>query len=175
MMVTNDPALAEGMRTIAAHGSKVRYEHDVVGVNSRLDTIQAVVLLVKLRHLEVYNSARRAAAARYTALLSGTPVTTPFAAPKGEHIYHQYTLRAPKRDSLAAFLKEKGIPHAIYYPVPLHLQKAFAMSGGKTGDFPNTERAAAEVISLPMHTELTEGQLEFITGAVSEFYAAGGR
>jgi dTDP-4-amino-4,6-dideoxygalactose transaminase len=97
-------------------------------------------------------------------------VTVPFAAPEGEHIYHQYTLRAPKRDALADHLKARGIPHAIYYPVPLHLQKAFAMSGGKPGDFPVTEQAALEVLSLPMHTELTEEQQRFITDAIKEFY-----
>ena len=164
--------LAGSMRMIAAHGSKVRYYHDVLGLNSRLDTLQAAILLVKLPHLGEYNAARRRAAARYDELLRGLPVTVP-AGPTGEgHIFHQYTLRAPKRDALAAFLKEKGIPHGVYYPVPLHLQKAFAMSGGKKGDFPIAERAAEEVISLPMHTELTEEHLQYITGAVREFYAA---
>lgn len=170
MIVTNDAALAEKIRVIAAHGSKTRYYHDILGVNSRLDTLQAVVLNVKLPHLEAYNTARRSAAQRYNELLGGLPVTVPHVAAGVEHIFHQYTIRAPKRDGLAAFLKGKGIPHAIYYPVPLHMQKAFAMSGGKKGDFPVTEQAAGEVISLPMHTELTEKQVQFITGAVREFY-----
>jgi dTDP-4-amino-4,6-dideoxygalactose transaminase len=171
MVVTNDSALAESMRVIAAHGSRVRYYHDVLGLNSRLDTLQAAILRVKLPHLEEYNNARRRAAARYNELLAGLPVTVPFIAPGVDHIFHQYTLRVPKRDGLAALLREKGIPHGVYYPVPLHLQKAFAMSGGKKGDFPVTERATEEVISLPMHTELTEEHLKFITGAVREFYA----
>jgi dTDP-4-amino-4,6-dideoxygalactose transaminase len=171
MVVTNDAALAESMRVIAAHGSRVRYYHEVLGLNSRLDTLQAAILRVKLPHIEEYNSARRKAAARYNELLTGLPVTVPFVAPGVDHIFHQYTLRVPKRDGLAAFLKEKGIPHGIYYPVPLHLQKAFAMSGGKKGDFPVTERATEEVISLPMHTELTDEHMKFITGAVREFYA----
>jgi len=170
MMVTNDETLADAMRVIAAHGSKARYYHERLGVNSRLDTVQAAILLVKLRHLENWNAARQRSAARYDDLLKGTPVTVPYVAPTGQHIFHQYTLRAPKRDGLAAFLKEKGIPHAIYYPVPLHLQKAYEMSGYKSGDFPVTEKAAAEVISLPMHTELTEEQLQFIVGPIKEFY-----
>jgi UDP-2-acetamido-2-deoxy-ribo-hexuluronate aminotransferase len=170
MMTTNDDTLAETMRVIAAHGSRVRYYHDMLGVNSRLDTIQAAILGVKLKHLEEYNAARRRAAARYDTLLTGTPVTTPYVDGRGEHIFHQYTLRVPKRDGLAQVLKEKGIPHGVYYPVPLHLQKAFAMSGGKKGDFPVTEKATEEVISLPMHTELTEEQLGVIAGAITSYY-----
>ncbi len=170
MIVTNDPVLAEKARVIAAHGSRARYYHEVLGVNSRLDTLQAVILNVKLPHLEAYNTARQNAAQRYNELLEGLPVKVPFVAPGGEHIFHQYTLRAPRRDALAAFLKGKGIPHAIYYPVPLHLQKAFAMAGGKEGDFPVTEQAAREVISLPMHTELTEKHVQMVTGAIGEFY-----
>jgi dTDP-4-amino-4,6-dideoxygalactose transaminase len=172
MMVTNDEKLAEKMRVVAAHGSSVRYYHDMIGVNSRLDTIQAALLHVKLRYLDQWNRARRDAAERYDRLLKGTPVTVPFRSADGIHIFHQYTLRAPKRDALALHLKEKGVPHAVYYPVPLHLQKAFAMSGGKQGDFPVTEKATEEVISLPMHTELTEDQQVFITNAIKEFYAA---
>jgi UDP-2-acetamido-2-deoxy-ribo-hexuluronate aminotransferase len=170
MMVTDDETVASRMRTLAAHGSKVRYYHDLIGVNSRLDTIQAAILKVKLRYLDGWNSARRTAAHRYNELLKGLPVTTPFESPDAFHIFHQYTLRAPRRDGLAEHLKTKSIPHAIYYPVPLHLQKAFAMSGGKAGDFPATEQAAAEVISLPMHSELTEEQQVFITNGIREFY-----
>lgn len=171
MVVTNDPALAESMRVIASHGSRVRYYHEVLGLNSRLDTLQAAILSAKLPHLEEYNTARRKAAARYNELLSGLPVTVPYVAPGVDHIFHQYTLRVPRRDALSTFFREKGIPHGIYYPVPLHLQKAFAMSGGKQGDFPATERAAEEVISLPMHTELTDEHLEFITGVMRTFYS----
>jgi dTDP-4-amino-4,6-dideoxygalactose transaminase len=170
MIVTKDGAVHESLRMIAAHGSRVRYYHDVIGVNSRLDTIQAAILIVKLQHLDRWNEARRKAAGRYDAMLAGTPVTTPFVALDGVHIFHQYTLRVPRRDELAAHLKERGIPHAIYYPVPLHLQKAFARSGAKPGDFPAAEKAALEVISLPMHTELDEAQQSFITGAIREFY-----
>jgi UDP-2-acetamido-2-deoxy-ribo-hexuluronate aminotransferase len=170
MMVTNDKELAEQMKVIAAHGSRVRYYHDQLGVNSRLDTLQAAILGIKLRHLEEYNTARQRAASRYDELLRGTPATVPHVASYGQHIFHQYTIRVPRRDELAEFLKMKGIPHAVYYPVPLHLQKAFAMSGGKPGDFPESERAAREVLSLPMHTELTPDQQELVAGAVKEFY-----
>jgi dTDP-4-amino-4,6-dideoxygalactose transaminase len=173
MMVTDDDSMAEKMRSIAAHGSRVRYYHDILGVNSRLDTIQAAILLAKLPHLDEYNKSRRAAAARYNELLKGLPVLPPVVAPGREHIFHQFTLRVQQRDGLAAFLKEQGIPHAIYYPVPLHLQKAFAMAGGKKGDFPCTEKAAGEVISIPMHTELSEEQLQHIAGTIRKFYARG--
>jgi dTDP-4-amino-4,6-dideoxygalactose transaminase len=171
MVTTNDPELDAKMRIIAAHGSKIRYYHDVLGINSRLDTIQAAILNVKLKHLDRWNTARQQAAARYTALLAAVPVTPPAVDSRGVHIFHQYTLRAPRRDALAASLKEAGIPHAVYYPVPLHLQKAFASSGNKRGDFPITEQAAAEVISLPMHTELSEEQQRFVMDAIARFYA----
>ena len=170
MMVTNDQALDGRMRMIAAHGSKVRYYHEILGVNSRLDTVQAAILRVKAPHLDAWNALRRKAAERYTALLKGTPATPPSVESHYEHIFHQYTIRVPRRDELAAYLKERAIPHAIYYPVPLHLQQAFSMSGGRKGDFPVTESAAAEVLSLPMHTELTEEHLVTITDAIKGFY-----
>ncbi len=172
MMVTNDPLLAETVRVLAAHGSRVRYYHDLIGVNSRLDTIQAAILRVKLPYLDRFNAARRAAAERYSLALQKMPVTVPSVAAYGEHIFHQYTIRVENRDGLADHLKARGIPHAVYYPVPLHLQKAFAMSGGKPGDFPVAEKAALEVISLPMHTELTEEQQSKITDAIREYYGA---
>jgi dTDP-4-amino-4,6-dideoxygalactose transaminase len=171
MIVTDDAALADRLRMVAAHGSRVRYYHEVLGVNSRLDTIQAAILRVKARYLDAWNAERRRAAARYNELLAGTPVIPPFVAPAGVHIFHQYTLRVPERDGLAERLKEKGIPHGVYYPVPLHLQKAFAMSGYHAGDFPVTEQACREVISLPMHTELTDEQQQFVCTTIREFYA----
>ena len=175
MVVTHDADVAARMRMIAAHGSRTRYYHEILGLNSRLDTIQAAILRVKLPHLEQYNAARRAAAQRYNELLGGLPVVLPHAGPAGEHIFHQYTVRAENRDGLAAFLRDENIPHAIYYPVPLHLQEAFAMAGGKPGDFPVTEQAAREVLSLPMHTELTEVQQRHIADAIRRFYAKVGR
>lgn len=170
MVVTNDPELAERMRMIIVHGSKTRYYHDILGVNSRLDTLQAAILSVKLKYLDAWNATRRRAATRYNELLHDTPVTVPYVSPDAEHIFHQYTLRAPRRNELADHLKKKGIPHAIYYPVPLHMQKAFAVAGKGKGDFPITEQAADEVLSLPMHTELTEEHMVSITGAIKEFY-----
>jgi dTDP-4-amino-4,6-dideoxygalactose transaminase len=171
MVVSDDAALMDRMRMIAAHGSKERYYHEVLGVNSRLDTLQAAILKVKIAHLDRWNAARQEAAKRYDALLQGLPVTAPPVDPRCKHIFHQYTPRVQNRDALATRLKERGIPHAVYYPVPLHLQKAFAMSGGKPGDFPATEQAAREVISLPMHSELTAEQQQVITGAIREFYS----
>jgi dTDP-4-amino-4,6-dideoxygalactose transaminase len=170
MVVTDDGALDERIRMIVVHGSRERYYHDILGVNSRLDTLQAAILNVKLRYLEEWNAARRRTAARYGELLKKTPVTPPYVSSTGDHIFHQYTVRCPNRDRLAGYLKERGIPHAVYYPVPLHLQKAYASQGYKRGDFPLTERAAAEVLSLPMHPELNEEQLQYITDAVKSFY-----
>jgi dTDP-4-amino-4,6-dideoxygalactose transaminase len=173
MVVTDDVALGEKMRMIIVHGSKERYHHEILGVNSRLDTLQAVILSVKLKYLDQWNAARRKAAARYNELLKGTPVTVPYVSPVCEHIFHQYTIRVPKRNALAEHLKQKGIPHAIYYPIPLHLQKAFSSfcgTGNNKGAFPITEQAGDEVLSLPMHTELMEEQLIFITDAIKEFY-----
>ncbi|MBI5474569.1 MAG: DegT/DnrJ/EryC1/StrS family aminotransferase [Ignavibacteriae bacterium] len=170
MVVTNDAALAEKMRMIIVHGSKVRYYHEILGVNSRLDTLQAVILSVKLKYLDQWNAARRKAAATYNDMLKGTPVTVPYVSPNGEHIFHQYTIRAPRRNELAEHLKQKGIPHAIYYPIPLHLQQAFAVPGTGKGAFPITEQATDEVLSLPMHTELTDEQIVYITDAIKEFY-----
>lgn len=170
MVVTNDIALGEKMRMIIVHGSKQRYHHEILGVNSRLDTLQAVILSVKLHYLDQWNTARRRASSRYNELLKGTPVEVPYVSPDCDHIFHQYTIRVPRRDALAEHLKQKGIPHAIYYPIPLHLQKAFAIAGQSKGAFPITEQAGDEVLSLPMHTELSEEQLTFITDAIKEFY-----
>ena len=162
MIVTNDDALAQKARMIAVHGSRIRYKHEVLGINSRLDSVQAAILRVKLRHLESWHQARRDAAAVYNRLLRQAGVALPVEAPYARHIYHQYTVRIPRRDAVAGHLSAQAIPHAIYYPIPLHLQSAYAGLGGSAGDFPITERAAAEVLSLPMHTELTEEQQSLI-------------
>ena len=172
MMVTDDPALAERLRVIASHGSRVRYYHDLVGVNSRLDTLQAAILRVKLPHLDAWNERRCQAATIYAELLAGTEVLPPFVADYSGHIYHQYTLRVPRRDDLAASLRAGGVPHAIYYPVPLHLQKAYEAAGYARGDFPVAERAAADVISLPMHSELRPEQIEFVVDRIRRFYSS---
>lgn len=169
MMVTNNSELAERLRMISLHGGKIKYSHDLVGLNSRLDTIQAAILNVKMKYLEEWHGARRQAAATYNALLPDSGVALPRVRPYNRHIFHQYTIRVRNRDALSKHLKQKEIPHAIYYPVPMHLQPAFRFLGYREGDFPVSERLAKEVLSLPMHTELTVSQLEYIAAAIREF------
>ncbi len=170
---TNDDALANKLLKIANHGQSVRYYHDLVGCNSRLDSIQAVVLLAKLPHLDAYCDARRQAADYYDNAFSDVAeLVTPFRAPYSTHVFHQYTLRVTngQRDELKAYLGTQKIPNMIYYPVPLYKQEAFKDSSGGIDFLPNTERLCQEVISLPMHTEMTEEQLSFITQKVIEFF-----
>lgn len=157
---TNDDALAEKVRMIANHGMKVRYHHDIIGINSRLDSIQAAVLSVKLNHLDEYVAARRKAAALYDKLLKNNDnLMLPETAGFTTHAFHQYTLRCKNnRDEIKQRLADAGIPSMIYYPIPIHLQKAFESLGHKMGDFPIAEQLVKEVLSLPMHTELTEEQ-----------------
>jgi dTDP-4-amino-4,6-dideoxygalactose transaminase len=171
MVVTNDGALAEKLRMIVVHGSRKRYYHEIIGVNSRLDTLQAAILMVKLRHLEEWHEARRGAAQAYNALFAGADVVLPYEAPYARHVFHQYTIRLKNRDAVAQRLAEKKVPHSIYYPIPLHLQQAFAHVGRPKGAFPITETAAAEVLSLPMHTELTRDQQEYVASTVREALA----
>lgn len=168
---TNDDTLADRMQAIANHGCHVRYHHDEVGVNSRLDSIQAAILDAKLPHLDAYTAARQRAAAYYDkAFANNEKLLIPGRDPHSAHVFHQYTLRVvgADRDQLRADLAERGIPAMIYYPVPLHQQKAYLDPRYKDGDFPVAERLAACVLSLPMHTELDEEQLEFITSSVLE-------
>lgn len=169
---TNDDALYEMLTCIVNHGMKVRYYHDYVGVNSRLDSIQAAVLKIKLQHLDQYNAARRAAARRYTEGFAGCPkLKTPETAPFTDHVFHQYTLvtNGLNRDGLQAFLQEKNIPAMIYYPVPLHRQKAYIAPRYKDEDFPVTIALCNSVISLPIHTELGEEQQSYIIESVLEY------
>ena len=168
MVVTNDAELAERVRMIIIHGSKKRYYHEILGVNSRLDTLQAAILNVKLRHLEDWHEARRSAAKTYNRLFEGAGVITPYEAPYARHIFHQYTLRVKNRDGVAQHLATRKVPHAIYYPVPLHRQQAYVRASDPQASLPMTEQAASEVLSLPMHTELTEEQQQFIVAAVRE-------
>ena len=168
---TNDDTLADRMQAIANHGCHVRYHHDEVGVNSRLDSIQAAILDAKLPHLDAYTAARQRAAAYYDkAFANNEKLLIPGRAPHSTHVFHQYTLRVvgADRDQLREGLAERGIPAMIYYPVPLHQQKAYLDPRYKDGDFPVAERLAACVLSLPMHTELDEEQLAFITSSVLE-------
>ncbi len=168
---TNDDTLADRMQAIANHGCHVRYHHDEVGVNSRLDSIQAAILDAKLPHLDAYTAARQRAAAYYDkAFANNEKLLIPGREPHSTHVFHQYTLRVVgvDRDQLREGLAERGIPAMIYYPVPLHQQKAYLDPRYKDGDFPVAERLAACVLSLPMHTELDEEQLAFITSSVLE-------
>ncbi len=169
---TRDAALAERIRMVANHGQKVKYRHDVVGCNSRLDTLQAAVLRVKLRHLDGYAAARQAAADRYDAGLAGVPgIQTPVRRPESTHVFHQYTLRVAngRRDALAEHLKVLGIPTMIYYPLPLHRQLAYRSERYPDGCFPVAEQLCAEVLSLPMHTELSPDTQDLIIQAIKSF------
>jgi dTDP-4-amino-4,6-dideoxygalactose transaminase len=170
---TNDDNLAHIIRGIVNHGMYERYHHDVVGVNSRLDSIQAGVLKAKLPHLDTYNKARQEAARKYSLALSQNQnIWAPFICDSCDcHVFHQYVIRIlnGKRDGLLAHLQEKGIPCAIYYPIPLHSQKAYADTRYKEEDFPVTNQLVKEVIALPMHTELDDEQIKFITDTVLEY------
>jgi UDP-2-acetamido-2-deoxy-ribo-hexuluronate aminotransferase len=169
---TNNDELAGQMRSVVNHGMTIRYYHDHIGVNSRLDSIQAAVLKVKLKYLDEYIKARRMAADFYDNAFAGHPkLKTPVRAKNTLHVFHQYTLvtKNLNRDELQQFLASKNIPAMIYYPVPMHIQKAYQDARYKEGDFPVTEQLAKSVISLPMHTELDEEQLKYITSAVLEF------
>lgn len=166
---TNDDALANVLKMIANHGQSKRYYHDLVGCNSRLDSIQAAVLNIKLQHLDAYIDARRKAADFYDEAFANHPkITTPFRAPYSKHVFHQYTLllEGVDRDGLNKFLADHGIPSMIYYPVPAHRQKMFEGMGGSSYQLPTTDWLTARVISLPMHTELSNDQLQFITDKV---------
>jgi dTDP-4-amino-4,6-dideoxygalactose transaminase len=171
-MMTNDDGLAERLKMIANHGQRVRYYHDLVGVNSRLDTVQAAVLRVKLKHLDEYIAARRSAADYYDKAFAGHPkIKTPFRAKYAKHVFHQYTLIvSEKRNELADHLKANEIPAMIYYPVACDQQKAFEGKGRNVGTLEHTRWLSERVISLPMHTELDEEQLEHITKTVLSFY-----
>ncbi len=171
-LYTNDDSLAAKMKMIANHGQSQRYYHDVVGCNSRLDTIQAAVLNVKLPKLDEYIDARRKAADFYDSAFANHPkITTPYRAPYTKHVFHQYTLilEGVDRNGLNQFLAENNIPSMIYYPVPAHRQKMFESFGGADYDLQTTDWLTSRVISLPMHTELEQEQLEFITSKVLEY------
>ncbi len=171
MMVTSDDAAADRLRRLRLHGGAKQYHHDEVGTNSRLDTLQAAVLLAKLPHLAQWSAKRREHAAYYsTALAEVRQVKTPVVDPANEHIFHQYTLRAERRDALQAHLKKEGIGHAVYYPVPLHRQPCFAHLAYKDGSLPQAEQASREAISLPIYPELTRTQLDRVIDAIRGFY-----
>jgi UDP-2-acetamido-2-deoxy-ribo-hexuluronate aminotransferase len=170
-MITNDLKLAGTLKTIANHGQKVKYHHESIGVNSRLDTLQAAILLVKLKYLKAYEQNRNDAADHYDRELKAlSPVQIPIRSKNSTHVFHQYSLKAERRDELKMHLERKGIPSMIYYPIPLHLQKAYENQHYPKGSFPIAERLSNEVISLPMHTELKTEELDFICSSIKEFY-----
>jgi dTDP-4-amino-4,6-dideoxygalactose transaminase len=164
-VLTDSSDIAARVRKLRNWGSEVKYHHPELGFNSRLDTLQAVVLSAKLRRLEGWNEARRQAAARYDRLLDGI-VETPRALPGNEHIYHLYVVRVPRRDEVLARLQKEGIGAGIHYPTPLHLHGALSYLGYKPGDFPRAERAAAEILSLPLDAHITEAQQERVADAL---------
>jgi len=169
-VATDDDELAHRLRMLRDHGSERRYYHDLIGMNGRLDEIQAAVLRAKVPHLEAWNTLRRGHARRYNELLKGTPVTTPHEAPGNLPIYHLYVIHAPERDALQAWLKQQGIGTGIHYPIPIHLQKAFSHFGYHPGDLPVSERVVGEILSLPMYAELADEQIIYVASAIKAFY-----
>ena len=168
MVVTDSEQVAQRIRSLRDHGTTHKYCSAEIGWNSRLDEIQAAVLRVKLRHLDTWNRQRRSHAAAYDSLLKTLPgVTTPPSGGWGEHVFHQYTIRVPRRDAVQQALAEQGVTTAIYYPIPLHLQPAYASLGYKAGSLPQSERACAEVLSLPVYPELSPEQIEHVANALA--------
>ena len=169
MIVTNDEQLHERLFVMRNHGSKPKYYHKYIGGNFRLDAIQAAALLVKLPHLDDWSEARRRNAAYYDKKFAGTVVKAPYINPDCVTIYNQYVIRVPRRDEVAEYLREKNVGFAIYYPVPLHLQECFSYLGYNEGDFPESERAAKEVLAIPVYPELTDEQLRYVASKIEEF------
>lgn len=172
-LFTRDKELAEKIKMMANHGQRIKYHHDVIGVNSRLDTLQAAILNVKLKYLNEYEQARNNVANYYDAELAGiNGVEIPKRSTNSTHVFHQYTLKIKngKRDVLKKYLEDKGIPTMIYYPLPLHLQSAYKRPGFEEGSFPLTESLSREVISLPIHTEMVEAQQHYIVSCIKEFF-----
>jgi dTDP-4-amino-4,6-dideoxygalactose transaminase len=168
-VLTNDDAIAETVRKLHDHGSRVKYEHEIVGWNSRLDTLQAVVLAAKLDRLPDWNAARRAAADRYRELLAAyDDIVVPTTAPGNEHVWHLYVVRVPERDEVMAALQAAGLEVGIHYPIPIHLQQAFAGYAGGRGTFPVAEAAADSILSLPMHPHLRPEQQEHVATLLGE-------
>jgi dTDP-4-amino-4,6-dideoxygalactose transaminase len=175
MITTNDSQLAQAVRTLRAHGTKRKYHYEVIGMNSRLDALQAAILRVKLRHLDHWTECRRRNAERYRDLAVEyglrQRISLPSSGDDSMHVYNQYTIRAPHRDDLLAYLREQGISTEIYYPSPLHLEPAFKYLRYSVGAFPRAETACREVLSLPIYPELTEDKQRAVVAAIARFYA----
>jgi len=176
MVTTNDPGLADRLRVLRVHGSRSKYQYELVGINSRLDELQAAILRVKLPHLEKWAALRERNADRYRSIfhqlkLDGV-VRLPYARPDGEHVYNQFVVRTPRRNEIREYMRRQGIGTEVYYPRPLqfNLQDAFAYLGYKAGDFPEAERASNEVMALPIFAELTENQQQRVVSAIATFF-----
>jgi len=171
---TSDNVLAEKMKMISSHGQKVKYQHDIVGVNSRLDTLQAAILQVKLKYLDEYARKRKEVADYYDKHLTEVPfIESPFRSLNSTHVFHQYTIKTKgiNRDQFKKYLAGKNVPSMIYYHIPLHLQKAYRQNGFEEGVFPVTEKLSKTVLSLPIHTEMTEDELSYICQVIKEYNA----
>lgn len=174
LITTNDAGLADALSMLRVHGSRVRYLHDAVGINSRLDALQAAVLHIKLRYLDQWAEGRRRNAAMYEACFRQAGlldrITLPVTRPENFHVFNQYTIRVQRRDDLREFLKEKGVGTEIYYPLPMHLQNCYKDLGYAKGSFPVSEQAAEQVLSLPIYAELSHEQLQYVVDSIAEFY-----
>jgi dTDP-4-amino-4,6-dideoxygalactose transaminase len=174
MLTTNDAAFANKLKVLHLHGGRTKYAYELIGMNSRLDALQAAILRVKLRHLDGWAAGRGEKAARCTRLFEcrglESVLRLPRVEPKCSHVYNQYVIRAPRRDELKAFLKDHGVPSEIYYPSPLHLERAFAYLGYKVGDLPESEAASREVLALPVFPEMTDDQQNLVVDSIAEFY-----
>ena len=166
MVTTNDEELGERVRILRTHGAQAKYLHSEVGLNSRLDALQAGILLAKLPHLDEWNSKRAENAAFYDSAFKESAVTAPYRAEYSTHTYNQYTIRISNRDDLKQHLADAGIVNAIYYPLSLHMQKCFANLGYKEGDMPESEKAARETLAIPIYPELTKDMLQYVADTI---------
>jgi len=176
MLTTNDRAFADKLRLLHLHGGRTKYEYELIGMNSRLDALQAAILRVKLRHLNSWTAGRQEKARRYMQLFADRRLDGILGLPQVQsgcnHVYNQFVIRAPRRNELKAFLGDHGVPSEIYYPQPLHLQKAFTYLGYKPGDCPQSERASQEVLALPVFPEMTDDQQNLVVDSIASFYRA---
>ncbi|MFH1454433.1 MAG: DegT/DnrJ/EryC1/StrS family aminotransferase [Armatimonadota bacterium] len=170
LVTTNDDKLAEKIQILRVHGSKVKYFHDYIGINSRLDALQAAILSIKLKYIDKWNKGRGTIAKKYTEKLKGSKTETPYMKEDRDHIFHQFTIKVPDRDQLQEFLKTRGVSTFIYYPLSLHLQPVYENLGYKKGSFPVAEDVQNKVLSLPAFPELTDDEIDYVTGSIKEFY-----
>jgi dTDP-4-amino-4,6-dideoxygalactose transaminase len=174
LVATNDPALADRLKILRLHGCRQKYSYELLGINSRLDAIQAAILRVKLKYLDSWAECRRRNADQYRALLAASGadrrITLPVEPGGCHHVYNQFVIRTARRDALREYLKAAGIPTEIYYPSPLHLEKAYSFLGHKPGDFPESEVAAGQTLAIPIFAELTSQQLGAVAGSIASFF-----